>query len=671
MELEIYSHLNNLLNENDLIRKESENYFIIKEKENSFKLINDLLLITKNDNQNINNNIIQMIYILIKNYLLKENNYLNYSKEKQEYLLNFLINFIDTSNNENSIKQCCLIISTLIYNEFEYEKNKTKILTKIINKLSSKRFFSYLFIIKEFLENNNDNEKRLIDINIVDKLLNKIFEIFKNRNEFNDDISIIILDLLYDLISYLKFSFLINTKEILNKLFDNIFIEKKYMNKNLKIIYEIIDLFHLNIAEYFLIIFNYLINVNDNFILEIFYLIIRKEIENKTNITNILKNNINLFLNYLDNLKYDENKDFEIFNEENFNDKKIILYLLKYLNENNLYLKYIENNFNNIDENKQISSILLLNIVIENEEITNNFLKNNIKNIFNKIKLNNYYSIKNFILSYVLVKISFINIKLFDVVFINDNMNKIIEIIINENYEINFRINFCFLLKNIILYFKERIINNFLYKFIDEIIKNKNKNISFCLTNLLQISFEYLNNVSLELFLNKILTFNENIINNNNNYNKEYLEEIIENLSFLICQIFNQLINIIKIENCKKIYYLIMKNFKFLGKYYESGLLTLLNIIILLNDEDDVNFDEFFNSMSIILYNALDYSKNIINLFLLLISNLLFIKSKLLYKYINNVKNSLEKIDNISDYDINIKKKVKSILNDINNINNN
>ena len=671
MELEIYSHLNNLLNENDLIRKESENYFITKEKENSFKLINDLLLITKNENQNINNNIIQMIYILIKNYLLKENNYLNYSKEKQEYLLNFLINFIDTSNNENSIKQCCLIISTLIYNEFEYEKNKTKILTKIINKLSSKRFFSYLFIIKEFLENNNDNENRLIDINIVDKLLNKIFEIFKNRNEFNDDISIIILDLLFDLISYLKFSFLINTKEILNKLFDNIFIEKKYMNKNLKIIYEIIDLFHLNIAEYFLIIFNYLINVNDNFVLEIFYLIIRKEIENKTNITNILKNNINLFLNYLDNLKYDENKDFEIFNEENFNDKKIILYLLKYLNDNFLYLKYIENNFNNIDENKQISSILLLNIVIENEEITNNFLKNNIKNIFNKIKLNNYYSIKNFILSYVLVKISFINIKLFDVVFINDNMPKIIEIIIDENYEINFRINFCFLLKNIILYFKERIINNFLYKFIDEIIKNKNKNISFCLTNLLQISFEYLNNVSLELFLNKILTFNENIINNNNNYNKEYLEEIIENLSFLICQIFNQLINIIKIENCKKIYYLIMKNFKFLGKYYESGLLTLLNIIILLNDEDDVNFDDFFNSMNIILYNALDYSKNIINLFLLLISNLLFIKSKLIYKYINNVKNSLEKIDNISDYDINIKKKVKSILNDINNINNN
>ena len=671
MELEIYSHLNNLLNENDLIRKESENYFIIKEKENSFKLINDLLLITKNENQNINNNIIQMIYILIKNYLLKENNYLNYSKEKQEYLLNFLINFIDTSNNENSIKQCCLIISTLIYNEFEYEKNKTKILTKIINKLSSKRFFSYLFIIKEFLENNNDNEKRLIDINIVNKLLNKIFEIFKNRNEFNDDISIIILDLLYDLISYLKFSFLINTKEILNKLFDNIFIEKKYMNKNLKIIYEIIDLFHLNIAEYFLIIFNYLINVNDNFILEIFYLIIRKEIENKTNITNILKNNINLFLNYLDNLKYDENKDFEIFNEENFNDKKIILYLLKYLNENNLYLKYIENNFNNIDENKQISSILLLNIVIENEEITNNFLKNNIKNIFNKIKLNNFYSIKNFILSYVLVKISFINIKLFDVVFINDNMPKIIEIIIDENYEINFRINFCFLLKNIILYFKERIINNFLYKFIDEIIKNKNKNISFCLTNLLQISFEYLNNVSLELFLNKILTFNENIINNNNNYNKEYLEEIIENLSFLICQIFNQLINIIKIENCKKIYYLIMKNFKFLGKYYESGLLTLLNIIILLNDEDDVNFDDFFNSMNIILYNALDYSKNIINLYLLLISNLLFIKSKLLYKYINDVKTSLEKIDNINDYDINIKKKVKSILNDMNNINNN
>ena len=671
MELEIYSHLNNLLNENDLIRKESENYFITKEKENSFKLINDLLLITKNDNQNINNNIIQMIYILIKNYLLKENNYLNYSNEKQEYLLNFLINFIDTSNNENKIKQCCLIISTLIYNEFEYEKNKTKILTKIINKLSSKRFFSYLFIIKEFLENNNDNEKRLIDINIVDKLLNKIFEIFKNRNEFNDDISIIILDLLYDLISYLKFSFLINTKEILNKLFDNIFIEKKYMNKNLKIIYEIIDLFHLNIAEYFLIIFNYLINVNDNFILEIFYLIIRKEIENKTNITNILKNNINLFLNYLDNLKYDENKDFEIFNEENFNDKKIILYLLKYLNENILYLKYIENNFNNIDENKQISSILLLNIVIENEEITKNFLKNNIKNIFNKIKLNNYYSIKNFILSYVLVKISFINIKLFDVVFINDNMPKIIEIIINENYEINFRINFCFLLKNIILYFKERIINNFLYKFIDEIIKNKNKNISFCLTNLLQISFEYLNNVSLELFLNKILTFNENIINNNNNYNKEYLEEIIENLSFLICQIFNQLINIIKIENCKKIYYLIMKNFKFLGKYYESGLLTLLNIIILLNDEDDVNFDDFFNSMNIILYNALDYSKNIINLYLLLISNLLFIKSKLLYKYINDVKTSLEKIDNINDYDINIKKKVKSILNDMNNINNN
>jgi hypothetical protein len=671
MELEIYSHLNNLLNENDLIRKESENYFITKEKENSFKLINDLLLITKNENQNINNNIIQMIYILIKNYLLKENNYLNFSNEKQEYLLNFLINFIDTSNNENKIKQCCLIISTLIYNEFEYEKNKTKILTKIINKLSSKRFFSYLFIIKEFLENNNDNEKRLIDINIVNKLLNKIFEIFKNRNEFNDDISIIILDLLYDLISYLKFSFLINTKEILNKLFDNIFIEKKYLNKNLKIIYEIIDLFHLNIAEYFLIIFNYLINVNDNFILEIFYLIIRKEIENKTNITNILKNNINLFLNYLDNLKYDENKDFEIFNEENFNDKKIILYLLKYLNENILYLKYIENNFNNIDENKQISSILLLNIVIENEEITNNFLKNNIKNIFNKIKLNNYYSIKNFILSYVLVKISFINIKLFDVVFINDNMPKIIEIIINENYEINFRINFCFLLKNIILYFKERIINNFLYKFIDEIIKNKNKNISFCLTNLLQISFEYLNNVSLELFLNKILTFNENIINNNNNYNKEYLEEIIENLSFLICQIFNQLINIIKIENCKKIYYLIMKNFKFLGKYYESGLLTLLNIIILLNDEDDVNFDDFFNSMNIILYNALDYSKNIINLYLLLISNLLFIKSKLLYKYINDVKTSLEKIDNINDYDINIKKKVKSILNDMNNINNN
>ena len=671
--MEIYSHLNNLLNENDSIRKESENFFIKKEKENSFKLINDLLLITKNETQNLNKNTNQMIYILIKNYLLKENNYLNYSKEKQEYLLNFLFDFIDTSNNENSIRESCLIISTLIYNEFEYEKNKTKILSKIINKLSSKRFFSYLFVIKEFLENNNNNEKRLIDFNIVNKLLNKIFEIFKNRNDFNDDISIIILDLLYDLISYLKFSFLINTKEILYKLFDNIFIEKKYLNKNLKIIYEIIDFYHLNIAEFFMIIFNYLINVNDNFVLEIFYLIIKKEIEHKTNITNILKNNINLFLNYLDNLKYDENNDFEIFNEENFNDKKIILFLLKYLNENLLYLKYIENNFNNIDENKQISSILLLNIVIEDEEITKNFLKNNIKNIFNKIKINNFFSIKNFILTYVLVKISFINIKLFDVIFINDKMPEIVDLIINENYEINFRINLCFLLKNIILYFKERIINNFLYKFIEEITKNKNKNISFCLTNLLQISFEYLNDVSLELFLNKILNFNENIINNfhNNNYNKEFCEEIIENLSFLICQIFNQLINVIKIDYCKKIYYLIMKNFKFLGKYYESGLLTLLNIIILLNEEDDVNFDDFFNSMNIILYNPLDYSKNMINLFLLLISNLLFIKSKLLNKYINEVKTSLQKIDNINDYDINIKKKVKSILDDINNINNN
>ena len=63
-----------------------------------------------------------------------------------------------------------------------------------------------------------------------------------------------------------------------------------------------------------------------------------------------------------------------------------------------------------------------------------------------------------------------------------------------------------------------------------------------------------------------------------------------ENLCLVINQIFNKIIRKVDLILCKKVYNAIMMSFKKRNSAYESGMLCLFNIIILLHSNEEPNY---------------------------------------------------------------------------------
>ena len=112
-----------------------------------------------------------------------------------------------------------------------------------------------------------------------------------------------------------------------------------------------------------------------------------------------------------------------------------------------------------------------------------------------------------------------------------------------------------------------------------------------------------------------------------------------ENLCLVLNQIFNKIIRNINISLCIKLYNSIIDSFLIRNsKAYESGMLCLLNLVILLFNENvlknnKINFEIFYQLISAILIKE-DDNDNLKKIAILCLLNLIKINSCTLDKYI-------------------------------------
>ena len=173
--------------------------------------------------------------------------------------------------------------------------------------------------------------------------------------------------------------------------------------------------------------------------------------------------------------------------------------------------------------------------------------------------------------------------------------------------------------------------------------------------NVIQYSSKDLQ-ASLEIIFSNILQkfeqINSFIKNNKNKIQKIHLEKIYklqENLCLIINQIFNKIIRKINISLCIQLYNSLINSFLIReNKAYESGMLCLLNLVILLfNDtvllNNKLDVEIFYKLISAILINE-DDGDNLKKIAILSLLNLIKINSYTLSKYINDFYEILKTI---------------------------
>ena len=104
MDEQIYLNLKNCLNPDNQIRKSSENFI---ENAKIFKLtelLNTLFFIFSSSLNEIDNNTRNIASVLYKNILSEENIWINLSSSLKNKIREDLYNLLETSNDENKIK---------------------------------------------------------------------------------------------------------------------------------------------------------------------------------------------------------------------------------------------------------------------------------------------------------------------------------------------------------------------------------------------------------------------------------------------------------------------------------------------------------------------------------------------------------------------------------------
>ena len=263
----------------------------------------------------------------------------------------------------------------------------------------------------------------------------------------------------------------------------------------------------------------------------------------------------------------------------------------------------------------------------------------------------------------------------------NKNNNGII------NYSNEVRINICIVLGNLIKFYgdenTEKIKNEFdmYYKFfINDFIEGsfKEENIisglSFYLLRVIMNAIQYsskdlqesLENI-FSILLQKFDQITSSIKNNKIKIQKIYLDKLYklqENLCLVLNQIFNKIIKKINIDLCIKLYNSIIDSFlNREAKAFESGMLCLLNLVILLfNDNilknNKINIEIFYKLVTAILIYE-DAGDNLKKIAILCLLNLIKINSCTLQKYIKEI---YEIIKTISENRQNINEECKKLL---------
>ena len=747
MDEEIFINLKNCLNPNNDIRKKAETFIENKKIFNLTELLNNLFLIFSDTKYNIDNNLKSLSSTLYKNIISENCLWINLSSTLKDKIRNDLINLIETSDDETKIKNACVILANILFQECD--KNNIKNLKLILKKFQTiqnkdKLVISYLFMLKTFFD--KFEEKKLLSVDIINDLQAIIIPIIKN---FNDQGNILeekklelVLDIYVLILPFMRFSFVMNTDYIFKPIIDlmkKINKKNKIYMKNLLVINDTINYYHSYIINHIKIICTTLFdllkeivennssdadnNMNKNIILvddtdlelsnnilyylDIISLMCDKELIDKTSLTTMIHNNssetyIPILIKLIDMFP-----QFDIENES-WNISKAVCYILSFIVSTSpldsvtfKLLNYFSENFNSISLDKKINSILILSCLLESKNLRkiNDSIESDILNIVNKIDDKN--KIYSYVVSWILGKISenipsiFAKAELPKLIpqFINIINNKFDE---NKNsYSNEVRINICIVFGNLIKFYGDENTNklnnefNMYYKFfIDDFIEASFKeeniisNLSFYLLriimNVIQFSSKDFQQ-SLEGIFNNILQKFDKITllikDNKNKIQKIYLEKLYklqDNLCLVLSQILNKIILKINISLCIQLYNSIINSFLIRdSKAYESGMLCLLNLVILLFNENTLKNNKldveiFFKLISAILLNIEIGDTNLKKIAILCILNLLKINSFTLSKYIFEIYEILKTINqNSNNTNEELKKLISKSIDDI------
>jgi hypothetical protein len=265
--------------------------------------------------------------------------------------------------------------------------------------------------------------------------------------------------------------------------------------------------------------------------------------------------------------------------------------------------------------------------------------------------------------------------------------------IVTINYSNEVRINICIVLGNLIKFYGDENTNklnnefNMYYKyiindFIEASFKEENiiSGLSFYLLRIIMNVIQYSSKdlqASLEFIFSNILQkfeeINTLLKNNKNKIQKIYLEKLYklqENLCLILNQIFNKIILKINISLCIQLYNSLINSFlNRENKAFESGMLCLLNLVILLFNENvlmnnKLDVEIFYKLISAILINEED-GDDLKKIGILCLLNLVKINSYTLSKYINELYDILKNIKNKNKIGEEFKKLVDKSIEDI------
>ena len=634
-------------------------------------------------------------------------------ENKIKYINIIIANISYIECKKNDTKMLKYIIKKIVNNT--KEKNIKNVIT-------------YLYIMKTFFEKFEEEKLIPIDIiNDLQKVIMPIIKNFQVCGSKNEEyVFELALDNYILILPFLKFSFTMETDYIFKPIIDSLTKlnnENIIYLKILMVINDTINYYHRYIVNHIKTICNLIFDIFDKFIksksknqnnnniiiendnelieniylcyLDILSLICDKEIEDKTSLTNFLVTNSSKYIPILLSL-LDIFPQF-VLDNESWNISKGICYIISFIinssqNDYNILfnlLNYSGKKYNSISENEKINSLLILSCCLESKNLK--LLNENIEpEIFNLIKKiddkNKNYS---YTITWILGKIS----ETIPSVFTKDKFNDLIPILINIindkiKYSFEIRINICIVLGNLIKFYGDEdpkkasnyfqsyyklFINNFIESSCTE--ENIISGLSFYLLRVVMNAIQFCSNDlqdSLEIIFNSLLNKLDNITNiianNKNKMNKEQIDKLYktqENLCLVINQIFNKIIRKINTILIKKLYEVIINSFLNRDAVpYESGMLCLLNLVILLfNDEymmkNSLNVKSFYQLIYAIFVHDDKDNENIKIIALLCILNLIKINSNTLK---NNIFEIYELLKTISINRNDLSDKLKNLI---------
>ena len=607
-------------------------------------------------------NQIKYLCIIVANIAYKE------CIKKDEKMLKNIIKKIDNNIKDNNIKN---IISYLFIMKTFFEKfEDQKLITIVINGLQK----VIIPIIKNFKEISNNN-------------------VILEERKFE-----LALDIYSLILPFLKFSFTLETDYIFKPIIDSLNklnFDKIIYLKNLMVIHDTINYYHRYIVNHIKTIINLLFDILDKFInskneinnnniinnndelienivlsyLDIICLICDKEIEDKTSLTDFLVKNAKAYMSTLLSLLkiYPE----FVLDNESWNISKAICYIISFIINSTIdeailtyLLSYSSKYFNSVSSTEKINSLVILSCCLEskNLKILNDNIQPAILDIIEKI--NNKNKNYSYAISWILGKIS----ETIPSVFTKDNFYKLIPTLINIinnksdidtiKYSNEIRINICIVFGNLIKFYGDEetknynnVFNSYYKLFINNFIEsscleeNIISGLSFYLLRIIMNAIQFSSNdlqdhleIIFSNLLNKFDNISNIIKNNKSIINKEHMEKLYkiqEHLCLAINQIFNKIIRKININLCSKLYNSIINSFLIRNACpYESGMLCLLNLIILLfNDENiknmknNLDVQPFYQLIYAIFANDDKDNENIKFIAILCIINLVKINS--------------------------------------------